>query len=186
MPQALPVGAGEFANCLGCFYDPGFMICGTDFSLLFVVNCREALSFVSVTKFFHNGFHFSCLLTHFPLLRDWLGYKSLLKPPLMRSFFLWTQSGYSLSHTRHVSGKKKCKLARGSFKSLWRWLKTGNKHATCLATLLQNELNSNVACFATHIKPALQQSRYPLIKWAVSRNLDKLIKRIKRNIKITA
>lgn len=55
--------------------------------LFFVVNCREALSFVSVTKFFHSGFHFSCLWTHFLLLRDWLGDKSLLKPPLMRSIF---------------------------------------------------------------------------------------------------
>ena len=33
------------------------------------------------------------------------------------------------------------------------------KHATCLATLLQNELNSDVARFTTHIKPVLQQIR---------------------------
>jgi len=31
------------------------------------------------------------------------------------------------------------------------------KHATCLATLLQNELNCDVARFITHIKPVLQQ-----------------------------
>ena len=36
----------------------------------------------------------------------------------------------------------------------------GNKkRATCLATLLQNELNSNVARFTTHSKPVLQQIR---------------------------
>ena len=34
----------------------------------------------------------------------------------------------------------------------------GNKkRATCLATLLQNKLNSDVACLTTHIKPVLQQ-----------------------------
>ena len=32
-------------------------------------------------------------------------------------------------------------------------------HATCLATLLQNELNSDVVRFTTHIKPVLQQIR---------------------------
>ena len=38
--------------------------------------------------------------------------------------------------------------------------KTGNKKsATCFATLLQNELDSDVARFTTHIKPALQQIR---------------------------
>ena len=37
---------------------------------------------------------------------------------------------------------------------------TGNKkHATCLATLPQNELNSVVVRFITHIKPVLQQIR---------------------------
>jgi len=36
--------------------------------------------------------------------------------------------------------------------------KTGNKK-TCLATLLQSELNSDVAHFTTHIKPVLQQIR---------------------------
>ena len=36
--------------------------------------------------------------------------------------------------------------------------KTGNKkRATCFSTLLQNELNSDVARYATHIKPVLQQ-----------------------------
>ena len=33
------------------------------------------------------------------------------------------------------------------------------KRATCLATLLQNKLNSNVACFTTHVKPVLRQIR---------------------------
>ena len=33
------------------------------------------------------------------------------------------------------------------------------KHATCLVTLLQNELNSDVARFTAHIKPVLQQIR---------------------------
>ena len=33
------------------------------------------------------------------------------------------------------------------------------KHPTCLASLLQNELNSDVARFAIHIKPLLQQIR---------------------------
>ena len=38
--------------------------------------------------------------------------------------------------------------------------KTGNKKkTTCFATLLQNELNSDVARFTTHIKPVLQQIR---------------------------
>ena len=38
--------------------------------------------------------------------------------------------------------------------------KTGNKKCvTCFATLLQNELNSDVARFTTHIKPVLQQIR---------------------------
>ena len=41
-----------------------------------------------------------------------------------------------------------------------RFGKTGNKkRATCLATLLQNELNSDVVRFITHIKPVLQQIR---------------------------
>ena len=36
----------------------------------------------------------------------------------------------------------------------------GNKRrATCRATLLQNELNSDVARFTTHIKPVSQQIR---------------------------
>ena len=36
----------------------------------------------------------------------------------------------------------------------------GNKRrANCLATLLQNELNSDVARFTTHIKPVSQQIR---------------------------
>ena len=35
--------------------------------------------------------------------------------------------------------------------------KTGSKkHATCLATLLQNEFNSDVARLTTHIKPVLK------------------------------
>ena len=33
------------------------------------------------------------------------------------------------------------------------------KRATCFATLLQNELNSDVARFATHSKPFFQQIR---------------------------
>ena len=41
-----------------------------------------------------------------------------------------------------------------------RYEKTGNKkRATCFATLLQNELNSDVARFATHSKPFFQQIR---------------------------
>ena len=44
--------------------------------------------------------------------------------------------------------------------SLLRFGKTGNKKsATCLATLLQNELYGDVAQFSTHIKPVLQQIR---------------------------
>ena len=39
-----------------------------------------------------------------------------------------------------------------------RFSKTGNKK-TCLATLLQNALNSDVARFTTHVKPVLQQIR---------------------------
>ena len=39
-----------------------------------------------------------------------------------------------------------------------RYGKTGNKkRATCLAKLLQNKLNSDVARFTTHIEPVLQQ-----------------------------
>ena len=38
------------------------------------------------------------------------------------------------------------------------WMSMCNKkRATCLATLLQNELNSDVAPFTTNIKPVLQQ-----------------------------
>ena len=38
--------------------------------------------------------------------------------------------------------------------------KTGNKkHAICLATLLQNELKSDIPRFTTRIKPVLQQIR---------------------------
>ena len=33
------------------------------------------------------------------------------------------------------------------------------KHATCFATLLQNELRGYVPRFTTHIKPVLQQIR---------------------------
>ena len=33
------------------------------------------------------------------------------------------------------------------------------KRATCFATLLYNELNSDVTRFTTHIKPVLQQIR---------------------------
>ena len=41
-----------------------------------------------------------------------------------------------------------------------RYGKTGNKkRATCFATLLQNELNGDVARFTLHIKPVLQQIR---------------------------
>ena len=39
-----------------------------------------------------------------------------------------------------------------------RYVKTGNKKH-CFATLMQNELNSDVARFTTHIKPVLQQIR---------------------------
>ena len=46
----------------------------------------------------------------------------------------------------------------GPFSKVQNW--TGNKkRATCFATLLQNELNSDVARFTTHIKPVLQQIR---------------------------
>ena len=39
----------------------------------------------------------------------------------------------------------------------WRYGKTGNKtRATCLATLLQNELNSDVARFTTHVQTCSQ------------------------------
>ena len=45
------------------------------------------------------------------------------------------------------------------------YVKTGNKkRATCFATLLQNELNSDVARFITHIKPVFQQIRAELLK----------------------
>ena len=38
-----------------------------------------------------------------------------------------------------------------------RYGKTGNRnYSTCLATLLQNELNKDVTRFTTHIKPVLQ------------------------------
>ena len=44
---------------------------------------------------------------------------------------------------------------------------------TCLATLLQNELNSDVARFTTHIKPVLQQIRLltGFIEGAKTRNI---------------
>ena len=40
------------------------------------------------------------------------------------------------------------------------------KRATCFATFLQNELNSDVARYTTHIKPVLQQIR--VVKRATS------------------
>ena len=54
-----------------------------------------------------------------------------------------------------------------------RYGKTGNKNsATCLATLLQNELNSDVACFTTHsIKPVLQQIRLLKLQGGKTRNI---------------
>ena len=33
------------------------------------------------------------------------------------------------------------------------------KRATCFSTLLQDELNNDVACYTTHIKPVLQQMK---------------------------
>ena len=49
--------------------------------------------------------------------------------------------------------------------------KKGNKKCvTCFATLLQNELNSGVARFTTHIKPVLQQIR--LIKCPHPRDIS--------------
>ena len=57
---------------------------------------------------------------------------------------------YWLSYSVILSGsvERKCAL---------RYVKTGNKkRATCFATLLQNELNSDVGRFTTHIKPVLQ------------------------------
>ena len=46
-------------------------------------------------------------------------------------------------------------------KKTFRHGNTGNKKlSTCLATLLQNELNSEVARFTNHIKPVLQQIRF--------------------------
>ena len=38
-------------------------------------------------------------------------------------------------------------------------LKVRKINATCYATTLQNELNSDVSCFTTHIKPVLRQIR---------------------------
>ena len=44
--------------------------------------------------------------------------------------------------------------------SILKYGKTGNKkHATCFATSLQNELNSDVARFTTYLKPGLHQIR---------------------------
>ena len=64
-------------------------------------------------------------------------------------------------HWGRRQGEKKC--TRQDLKKQRRDLrfgKTGNKkRATCFATLLQNELNSDVARFTTHIKPVLQQIR---------------------------
>ena len=46
------------------------------------------------------------------------------------------------------------------FHSFLRFGKTSNKkHENCLATLLENELYSDVARFTTNIKPVLQQKR---------------------------
>ena len=82
------------------------------------------------------------------------------------------------------SDQSPCKNCKGMFSPVWnawggpsdlpdpdhfkfllhlailRYGKTGNKkRTTCLATLLQNELNSDVARFTTPIKPVLQQIR---------------------------
>ena len=40
-----------------------------------------------------------------------------------------------------------------------KYSKNGQKIHICLATSLQNELNSDVVRFTTHIKPVLQQIR---------------------------
>ena len=48
-------------------------------------------------------------------------------------------------------------LVQEPFEAFKRCRKTGiKKHATCFATLLPNELNSDVVRFTTLIKPALQ------------------------------
>ena len=51
--------------------------------------------------------------------------------------------------------------------------KTGNKqHVTCFATLLQNKLQSDVACFTTRVKPVFHRlvpSHYLSVFWAERR-----------------
>ena len=53
----------------------------------------------------------------------------------------------------NVRGSKKPKFALKVRKN------GQQKRTTCLATLLQNKLNSDVARFTTHIKPVLRQIR---------------------------
>ena len=62
----------------------------------------------------------------------------------------------------HAVTMSKCYNAKqsnsGTHNWFYRYGKTGNKkRLACLATLLQKELNSDVARFATHIKLVLQQ-----------------------------
>ena len=56
--------------------------------------------------------------------------------------------------------REKSSLRIASSNITLRYGKTGNKkRAPCLAALLQNELNRDLARFTTHIKPVLQQIR---------------------------
>ena len=78
------------------------------------------------------------------------GHKKPLEPRVYLVWWQWTSTDASVILSGSV--ERKCVL---------RCVRTGDKkRATCFATLLQNELNSDVARFTTHIKPVLQQIRY--------------------------
>ena len=100
-------------------------------------------------------------------LPDWYGWQA--------SLVYWTESYSPSDCSRVLSSKKSVMLTTCS---TWVAGKTVNKkRATCLATLLQNELNSNVARFTTHEKKTLR----PLIfvarqvgTWVVKRTTSLL------------
>ena len=66
-----------------------------------------------------------------------------------------TPSSHSIYHSKSIGQKLRglaIFLGKSNVKS---YGKTGNKRATCFATLLQNKLKSDVACFTNHVQTCL-------------------------------
>ena len=62
-----------------------------------------------------------------------------------------------LCHAKNEAPEEEADVRARNFKGSENW--ATKKHLTCHATLLQNELYSNVARFTTNMKPVLQQIR---------------------------